>query len=209
MPKKTVDVYVPASMYFKKAAENIDNSTLSYTFGVFHKGDPKVLEEKIGDLTANGGYHNSVVHNLSDSIAVMDTVSLMLNTAMYGFTILLTLIAIANIVNTISTAIQLRRQEFAMFRSVGMEEKGIKKMLILETILYGLRALFIGVPVSILLSFLMFNTIESKVFAFELNYPMYLMMVVAVFIIIGFSMLLSASRIRNDSIIEALKCDTM
>ena len=96
-----------------------------------------------------------------------------------------------------------------MFRSVGMEEKGIKKMLILETILYGLRALVIGIPVSILLSLLMFNTIESKVFAFELNYSMYLMMVVAVFIIIGFSMLLSASRIKNDSIIEALKCDTM
>ena len=103
----------------------------------------------------------------------------------------------------------MRRQEFAMFRSVGMEERGIKKMLLLETILYGLRALIIGMPISILLSFLMFNTIETKVFAFELNYSMYMMMIFAVFIIIGLSMLLSASRIRNDSIIEALKCDVM
>ena len=55
----------------------------------------------------------------------------------------------------------------------------------------------------------MFNTIENKVFAFELNYPMYLMMIVVVFFIIGLSMLLSASKIRNDSIIEALKCDAM
>ncbi|MBR5361590.1 MAG: FtsX-like permease family protein, partial [Lachnospiraceae bacterium] len=63
VPKKTVDVYVPASMYYKKAAENIDSSALSYTFGVFHTGDTKALEEKIGDLTANGDYHNCVVHN--------------------------------------------------------------------------------------------------------------------------------------------------
>ena len=209
VPKKTVDVYVPASMYFKKAAENIDNSTLSYTFGVFHKGDPKVLEEKIGDLTANGGYHNSVVHNLSDSIAVMDTVSLMLNTAMYGFTILLTLIAMANIVNTISTAVLLRRQEFAMFRSVGMEEKGIRRMLLLETFLYGFRALLIGIPLSLLLSYLMFNTSASRVFTFEPDYPMYIIMIFAVFSVVGLCMLLSSNKIKNDNIIEALKEDAV
>ena len=209
VPKKTVDVYVPASMYFKKAAENIDSSTLSYSFGVFHTGDPKALEEKIGNLTANGDYHNCVVHNLSDSIAVMDTVSLMLNTAMYGFTILLTLIAMANIVNTISTAVLMRRQEFAMFRSVGMEEKGIRRMLLLETFLYGFRALLIGIPISLLLSYLMFNTIASRVFAFEPDYPMYIIMIFAVFAVVGLCMLLSSNKIKNDNIIEALKEDAV
>lgn len=209
VPKNTVDVYVPVSMYYEKAQEHIDREALSYTFGVFTTGNEEGLVSKIRDITYYGGYSNCVAQDLSQAINAMDTVSLMLNTAMYGFTILLTLIAIANIVNTISTAVHMRRQEFAMFRSVGMEERGIKKMLLLETILYGLRALIIGMPISILLSFLMFNTIETKVFAFELNYSMYMMMIFAVFIIIGLSMLLSASRIRNDSIIEALKCDVM
>jgi putative ABC transport system permease protein len=168
VPKNTVDVYVPVSMYYEKAQEHIDREALSYTFGVFTVGEAVGLTEKISDITTYGSYSNCVVHDLSQAMNAMDTVSLMLNTAMYGFTILLTLIAIANIVNTISTAVHMRRQEFAMFRSVGMEERGIKKMLLLETILYGIRAL-----------------------------------------IIGLSMLLSASRIRNDSIIEALKCDAM
>ena len=207
--KNTVDVYVPVSKYYEKAQENIDRAALSYTFGVFTENDTAALAEKISDITTYGGYSNCVVHNLSSARDAMDTVSLILNTAMYGFTILLTLIAIANIVNTISTAVHMRRQEFAMFRSVGMEEKGIRKMLLLETILYGIRALIIGIPVSILLSFLMFNTIENRVFAFELNYPMYLVMVIAVFVIIGLSMLLSAGKIKDDSIIEALKCDVM
>jgi putative ABC transport system permease protein len=168
-----------------------------------------VLEEKIGDLTANGDYHNCVVQNLSDSIAVMDTVSMMLKTAMYGFTILLTLIAMANIVNTISTAVLMRRQEFAMFRSVGMEEKGIKRMLLLETFMYGFRALIIGIPVSLLLSFLMFNMIASRVFAFEPDYPMYIIMIFAVFSVVGLCMLLSSNKIKNDNIIEALKEDAV
>ena len=209
VPKNTVDVYVPVSMYYEIAQEHLDKTALSYTYGVFPTGSEEGLVSKISDITTYGGYSNCVVQDLSQAINAMDTVSLMLNTAMYGFTILLTLIAIANIVNTISTAVHMRRQEFAMFRSVGMEEKGIKKMLLLETILYGIRALVIGIPISILLSLLMFNTIETQVFAFELNYPMYLLMIVTVFIIIGLSMLLSASRIKNDSIIEALKCDVM
>ncbi|WP_026528524.1 ABC transporter permease [Butyrivibrio sp. VCD2006] len=209
VPKNTVNVYVPVSMYYEKAQENIERGALSYTFGVFTTSDTEALAQKVSDITTYGGYSNCVVQNLSNARNAMDTVSLILNTAMYGFTILLTLIAIANIVNTISTAVHMRRQEFAMFRSVGMEQRGIKKMLLLETILYGVRALVIGIPVSILLSFLMFNTIESKIFAFELNYPMYFMMVIVVFVIIGLSMLLSASKIKDDSIIEALKCDVM
>ena len=209
VPKNTVDVYVPVSMYYEKAQEHIDRETLSCSYGVFPTGSEEGLASKIGDITAYGGYSNCVVHDLSKARTAMDTVSLMLKTAMYGFTILLTLIAIANIVNTISTAVHMRRQEFAMFRSVGMEQAGIKKMLLLETILYGLRALVIGIPVSVLLSFLMFRTMETRLFAFELNYPMYLAMVIAVFGIIGLSMLLSAAKISDDSIIEALKCDAI
>ncbi|SHI74828.1 putative ABC transport system permease protein [Butyrivibrio fibrisolvens DSM 3071] len=210
VPKNTVNIYVPASMYFEKAAENIDRYKLSVTFGVFQTtDDADALYEKISDLTTYSGYKNCVVQNLSTSKAAMSTVSLMLNTAMYGFTILLTLIAVANIVNTISTAIHMRRQEFAMYKSVGMEQKGIKKMLLLETILYGIRALIIGIPASILLSYAMFNAIENKVYAFELNYPMYFIIVLAVFGIVGFSMLLSASKIKDDNIIEALKCDVI
>ncbi len=57
-----------------------------------------------------GGYHNYYGSNLYSTITAMDTITLMLKTAMYGFTILLTLIAIANIVNTISTGVLLRRK---------------------------------------------------------------------------------------------------
>ena len=103
----------------------------------------------------------------------------------------------------------MRRQEFAMFRSVGMEEKGIRRMLLLETFLYGFRALLIGIPISLLLSYLMFNTIASRVFAFEPDYPMYIIMIFAVFAVVGLCMLLSSNKIKNDNIIEALKEDAV
>lgn len=45
----------------------------------------------------------------------------------YGFIALITAISIANIFNTISTSIALRKREFAMLKSVGMTPKALTK----------------------------------------------------------------------------------
>jgi putative ABC transport system permease protein len=139
----------------------------------------------------------------------METVTLMLKTAMYGFTALLTLIAIANIVNTISTGVLLRRKEFAMYKSVGMASGGFKKMIRLETMLYGVKALTIGIPVSLLLSFLMYNAFETSLYTFDPDFMMYGIVSAGVFGILTISMALSINRIKDDNIIEALKEDAV
>ena len=43
--------------------------------------------------------------------------------------ILISLIAVANVFNTISTNVMLRRRELAMLKSVGMSDRGMKKMM--------------------------------------------------------------------------------
>ena len=60
----------------------------------------------------------------------------------YGFIVLISLIAAAsNVFNTISTNISLRRREFAMLKSVGMTQKGFRRMMNYECLLYGSKAL--------------------------------------------------------------------
>ncbi len=44
----------------------------------------------------------------------------------YGFVVLISLIAVANVFHTISTNLMLRRKEFAMLRSMGMSPKGFR-----------------------------------------------------------------------------------
>lgn len=66
----------------------------------------------------------------------------------YGFIVLISLIAAANVFNTISTNISLRRREFAMLKSVGMTAKGFNHMMNFECLLYGSRALLLGLPLS-------------------------------------------------------------
>ena len=207
-PKTNIAVYVPASMYFEKAKEVLPEDMLVLDMGV-ETSRPEEVLERIYSIMEEGGYHNYYGSNLYSTIKAMDAITLMLKTAMYGFTILLTLIAIANIVNTISTGVLLRRKEFAMYKSVGLDNTGFKKMIRLETLLYGIKALIWGLSISLLLSYIMYSTFDMKLLTFDPDWLMYGVTVIAVFGILGISMALSISKIKDDNIIEALKEDAV
>ncbi len=208
VPKTSIVAYVPVSMYYEKAIEVLPEDKLTMDLGV-ETADHEVVHDRIYALMESDGYHNYYCGDLTDTLKAMDTITLMLKTAMYGFTILLTLIAIANIVNTISTGVLLRRKEFAMYKSVGLENSGFKKMIRLETLLYGIKALVWGISISLLLSYLMFTTFDTRLYTFNPDLLMYVVTTVAVFGILGISMALSISKIKDDNIIEALKEDAV
>ena len=69
----------------------------------------------------------------------------------YGFITLMSLICVANVFNTTTTNVLLRRRDFAMLRSAGMTRGGLNRMICYECLLYGTRALLIGLPLSVLM----------------------------------------------------------
>lgn len=54
----------------------------------------------------------------------------------YGFIALITLISVANIINTISTGVGLRKRELAMYRSIGMTPHSFRKMIRYESLFF-------------------------------------------------------------------------
>lgn len=124
----------------------------------------------------------------------------------YAFIILITAICIANIINTISTSIALRKREFAMLKSVGITPKSFNKMLNYESIFYGLKALLYGLPLSTLAMYLMYRAMRSNFdFGFTLPMKSIYIVIISVFIIVGTAMLYSSKRVRKENIIDALK----
>lgn len=71
---------------------------------------------------------------------------------LYGFITVVALIGITNIFNTITTNLELRAPEFAMLRSVGMTGKEFRRMIWLEGLFYGGKALLIGIPIGLAIS---------------------------------------------------------
>ncbi len=128
----------------------------------------------------------------------------------YGFIILISLIAAANVFNTISTNIALRRREFAMLKSVGMTAKGFNRMMNFECILYGTRSLLFGLPVSVGISYLIHLAVsEGYQKDFTLPWVAIGIAVMSVFLVVFVTMMYSMSKVKKDNPIDALKNENL
>lgn len=129
-----------------------------------------------------------------------------INLFAYGFVVLISLIAAANVFNTVSTNISLRRKEFAVLKSIGMTRKDFNKMMNFECLLYGSRALLYGLPVSILITYLIYRSVmQNADVAFTLPWGAIGIAVLSVFLVVFVTMLYSMRKIKKDNPIDALK----
>lgn len=167
------------------------------------------LETQIQQLTQNltGSTH---VFNVEAQTRSEHNLMLVLGVFIYGFITLISLICIANIFNTVSTNISLRRREFAMLRSVGMTPESFNRMIRFESIFYGLKALLYGLPISLAVTLLLYK-MQSDVFdtGFSLPWASYAVAIVLIFIIVGATMLYSSAKVKKENIIDALKAEIM
>lgn len=123
------------------------------------------------------------------------------------FAILMTMIIGLNVCNTISNTINIRRNEFAVLRSVGMSPKGLTKTLLLEATLYGVKALAVALPVSLIIHYIMYSLISKGMtpFMFYISLGAYGIAIVAVIAIVVGAMLFSIHSIANVEIVKELK----
>lgn len=126
----------------------------------------------------------------------------------YGFIILISLIALANVFNTISTNIMLRRREFAMLKSVGMTKKGFRKMMNFECVLYGIKSLMWGIPAAFVVTWFIYKSIARGLdTAFYLPWTSVAIAIGSVFAVVFATMIYSMRKINRDNPIDALKND--
>lgn len=123
----------------------------------------------------------------------------------YVFIALISLIAAANVFNTISTNIRLRRRELAMLRSVGMSDKDFNRMMRFECAFYGTKALAVGIPLSLILSVLIVKLTTTRDTAFSLPWLSIGISTFSVFLIIFVTMMYAVRKIKKENIIDALR----
>lgn len=149
------------------------------------------------------------LYNLSQAFEIYRRTEFMVSLFTYAFTVMIALIAVANVFNTISTNIRLRRRELAMLRSVGMSDKGFNRMMRFECFFYGMWTLVFGVPIASGLSFLIHKALvsveELDHIAFAFPWGAMCVSVFGVFIIVFITMVYATGKIRKENIIDALR----
>ena len=184
----------------------------------FHMGslviksqNPDELENEINNLKkTNNLYSKLYINNISKYVEENKKIILLISIFLYGFIAVITLIGVTNIFNTITTNMILRSKEFANLKSVGMTTKEFNKMIRLESILYGLKSLLIGIPLGLIGSYCIYNGIAKGLdFGYILPLKSIIIAIIFVFIIVGLTMKYSLNKINKQNIIETIREDNI
>jgi len=172
--------------------------------------DHAKAEQDIMDILVDAGLPTYNLHNTARNMQNTRNIVTIISVFSYGFIVLISLISIANVFNTISTNINLRRIEFAMLKSVGMTDSSFNRMLNYECIFYGVRALLYGLPVSILVTYLIHVKIQQGVeMPFRLPTASIAISVLSVFFVVFASMVYSMRKIRHENIMDVIKSESV
>ena len=164
----------------------------------------------VQSILNDNGFNAKNLQNIAEMEESERNIVTIIRVFSYGFIVLISLIAAANVFNTISTNISLRRREFAMLKSVGMTQKGFNKMMNFECLLYGSRALLFGIPVSCGVTYLIYLSImEGVETRFHLPWVAIGIAALSVFLVVFATMMYSMSKIKKDNPIDALKNENL
>ena len=169
-----------------------------------------IVTQKLEKIKKDNGWSADQIYDFDRDRQNNRMFILVINVFSYGFILLIGVISIANVFNTISTNIILRRKEFAMLRSVGMSEKGFQRMLNYECLIYGGRSLAIGLPISFIFSFFIHYVINQMVHVdYFIPYISVLFAIAMVFVVVFITMLYTTRKIRRNNVIEELRIENI
>lgn len=151
------------------------------------------------------------VSNLDKEMRDEKSLFTLLGVFAYGLIVVIALIGITNIINTLSTGMELRSREFATLRSIGMTDKQFAGMVRLESVFISVKALVIGVPLGVLISYLLcviMNRMDDAII-YEPPYKAIILCIVVVIMLIYAIMKLSMMKLRHNNIIETIKNENL
>lgn len=185
--------FIETSFY----AENVENGTEISEY----------LDQKY-DTNKNGS--EIFYQDVREMMSQMRRMYLLIAIFLYGFIIVVTLIGVTNIFNTITTNIALRAKEFAMLKSIGMTSTEFNHMVRLESLMYAGKALIIGIPLGLLISFGFYQSIANSVdFGWQIPWVAILLSVIAVALLIGLIMRYSVKQVSKQNIIETIRSENI
>lgn len=184
--------------------ETFDSVAETTYVNIYYKTDNSdKLQDEIEAQLKEMSYN---LNNSDERFRQMNNLYTLIGIFLYGFIIVISLIGITNIFNTITTNMELRKPEFAMLRSVGMTNKEFNRMIRLESLFMGTRALLFGVPIGILLSYAIYHfLVEESGDPYKLPVPAILIAVAAVFVLISLIMAYSMGKIKKQNTIETIR----
>ncbi|PNG18261.1 ABC transporter permease [Streptomyces cahuitamycinicus] len=156
----------------------LDEKTLAphtldpYTMNVMVKtsdGTSGAVQDKLEKaLGTNPAIKVQSKDDISNEIAQMFT--LMLN-MVYGLLAMAVIVAVLGVINTLAMSVFERSQEIGMLRAIGLDRKGIKRMVRIESLVISLFGAVLGIGLGVFFGWAAGELLASKMATYELVLP--------------------------------------
>lgn len=191
-----------SNSYLIISDEMFDRTAKTNNLDIYYKtSNADKLQDEL-DSYLNGESYS--INNKEENVRIMNNLFTLIAIFLYGFIIVISLIGITNIFNTITTNMELRKQEFAMLKSIGMTSKEFKRMIRLESLFMGIKSLLFGIPIGIILSYLIYLSSDSDI-PYKLPIVAIIISILVVFILISLIMKYSLNKINKQNTIETIR----
>ena len=191
-----------SNSYLIISDEMFDKIAKTNNLDIYYKAsNADKLQDEL-DSYLNGESYN--IDNKEENVRIMNNLFTLIAIFLYGFIIVISLIGITNIFNTITTNMELRKQEFAMLKSIGMTSKEFKRMIRLESLFMGIKSLLFGILIGITLSYLIYLSSDSDI-PYKLPIVAIIISILVVFILISLIMKYSLNKINKQNTIETIR----
>ncbi len=160
--------------------------------------NPDKFQDDVDEYLQGEKYN---LYNQAENVRMMKNLFILISIFLYGF-----IIVITNIFNTITTNMELRKQEFAMLKSIGMTKKEFNKMIRLESVFMGFKSLLFGIVIGSLLSYLLYNFLVKEAnIPFKLPILAIIICIICVYLLITMLMWYSMHKINRQNTIETIR----
>jgi len=198
-----VTAFISESKYQDLVSQERQDENVAYSLTIQSK-EYEALYEELTDT-----YKKRKISIQSPQIDMKEqkNASMAIKLLLYGFISLVTLIGVTSVFNTIHTSINLRRKEFAILRSIGLTPKGFNKMILFESLFFGLKSLFYGLPFSFLCVLYIHNSMSGFALRNELLIPWtaVILAVIGVFLVVLLAMAYSVNKIKKENILDSIR----
>lgn len=166
--------------------------------------DPDKLQSDIDKMCKDT--EGCYVNNVDATVKQMKSIYTVIAIFLYGFIIVISLIGITNIFNTITTNMTLRKREFATLKSIGMTSNEFNRMIFLESFFYIFKSLLIGIPIGVLLSYLIFKGFTNQVlFSYKVPFKGIIVSIAIVCLLIVWLNNYSSKKANKGNVIETIR----
>lgn len=203
----------PFSFYPSEGSGGAHMFPLSTTYS-FTSANPRKATEKLSRelntlLNNLAVYPYGSANDSTESTRTQHAIILSVKIFTGCFAGITTLIAIANVFNTISTSFVLRRREFAILKSIGIDNKMFRRMIVRECASYAIRGLALGLSLAFAAIAALLNITGGVLVDAALALPpaWIALAAIVVLIVLGLSTAYALRKSNSGSVVESLRED--